>query len=331
VVASPRDSRFATSARERGLVEELIPIKGARAGAARIARVAVAARIARWTWRHRRTVAAIHANGPEELNVVVPASLLTGVPIVVWSHARDVSPWMRRLGPIVDRALRDHSVRWAAVSTTARRVLVAGRYAGSDAVTIVPNPIDASDVVGDRLRRSSDGLVIGYLGSDARYKGFHLLPEVIERVRPAPVTWALYTDPRSGASAAAWERLREMAGDDVEIRGKVTDVRDAYNACDVVFLPSLEESFGRVAAEAMLNGIPVVASDLEAVRDLLGDEAAGLLFPPGDVDAAAGAITRLAANPGLRRRLGEEGVARARAFEPQRIVDDLAELYGIGR
>jgi phosphatidyl-myo-inositol alpha-mannosyltransferase len=329
VVASPKDSTFTESARERGLIDVIVPITGARAGTARPARLVAAARITLWTWRHRHSITAIHANGPEELNLVAPASLLSGIPIVVWSHARDVSPWMRRLGPIWARALRRRQVRWAAVSPMAARVLLAGRYTSDDAVTIVPNPIDAADVLGSR-NSHHEPVVVGYLGSDATYKGFQLLPDVIARLRATPVTWALYTDPRSAVNETIWERLREMPDDVVRIRGKVADVREAYAGCDIVFVPSLEESFGRVAAEAMLNAIPVVASDLEPVRDLLGDEIAGLLFPPGDSAAAAAAIQRLVANPEFRHELGEGGVARARSFEPARIVDELAALYGIG-
>lgn len=328
IVASPRDSRFTATALERGLIDVLVPIRGARAGTARRTRLAVAARITLWTWRHRRSITAIHANGPEELNLVAPASLLTGIRVVVWSHARDVSPWMRRLGPIWGRALRRRSVRWAAVSPMAGRVLVASQYTSSDAIAIVPNPIDVTDVRGSRS--AHDGrVVIGYLGSDARYKGFQLLPDVIQRLRATPVTWALYTDPRSAENAAVWERLRAMPDDTVKIRGKMADVREAYAGCDIVFVPSLEESFGRVAAEAMLNGIPVVASDLEPVRDLLGDGIAGLLFRPGDADGAAAAVRRLVGDPELRRKLGEEGVARALSFEPARIVEELASLYGL--
>ena len=48
----------------------------------------------------------------------------------------------------------------------------------------------------------------------------------------------------------------------LEIRGKLTDVRKAYAECHVVVCPSVRESFCRVAAEAMLNGLPVVGTDL---------------------------------------------------------------------
>ena len=87
----------------------------------------------------------------------------------------------------------------------------------------------------------------------------------------------------------------------LSIEGKFTDVRDAYARCDVVVCPSVLDSFCRVAAEAMLNGLPVVGSDLPPIRDLLGDDEAGLLVPSGDVEAAAKAVARLVDDPELAR------------------------------
>jgi glycosyltransferase involved in cell wall biosynthesis len=95
-------------------------------------------------------------------------------------------------------------------------------------------------------------------------------------------------------------------------------------------VPSLRESFGRVVAEAMANGLPVVASDLEPIRDLLGDNAAGLLVPAGDVTAMSEAIGRLAGDPLLRDLLGREGRKRSSRFAPGPITWRLEQLYGVG-
>lgn len=331
VLATPATGGFASVARQRGLAEVLIPIPGARAGTARVRRLLAAGTIMRWVWRHRASIQALHVNGPEELNLVAPVAASTSLRVVVWSHARGVSPWMRRLGPFWGRILDDRRVRWASVSGLGRRVLVQAGLTTSDAVVIIPNPIDPADVVGPRRNERTDEVRIGYLGSDASYKGFQLLPDVIDALQDAPVRWLLFTSPRSPDNASTWDRLRSFPQDVVRISPKVEDVRDAYAQCDVVFLPSLEESFGRVAAEAMLNGLPVVASDLEAVRDLVGDEQAGLLFTPGDVEEAGAAIRRFVASADLRREMGARGVARARAFEPARVVEALGSLYGVDR
>ena len=65
----------------------------------------------------------------------------------------------------------------------------------------------------------------------------------------------VFSDERSSGSAGTWAELRTRGN--VELVGKVSDVRRAYAHCDIVLCPSLEESFGRVVAEAMLNELPV--------------------------------------------------------------------------
>jgi glycosyltransferase involved in cell wall biosynthesis len=98
--------------------------------------------------------------------------------------------------------------------------------------------------------------------------------------------------------------------------------------CDIILCPSAEESFSRIPAEAMLNGLAVVASDIEPHRALLaGSDPAGLLFSIDDLEMAADHIRRLAADSSLRMALGEAGQSRAAAFAPDQIVAKLVDLY----
>jgi glycosyltransferase involved in cell wall biosynthesis len=176
---------------------------------------------------------------------------------------------------------------------------------------------------------SPRGLSVGFMASATIRKGFHLLPEIDERVSDVDLRWSLFTAPSGDELPETWRALRTLPSTRVEFSGKLVDVRPAYGRCDVVLCPSLKESFCRVAAEAMMNGIPVIASDIEPLRELLGDGEAGILFPAGDSAAAADAIRRLGADPALRQRLGERGRVRATAFEPETVVDRLVELYGV--
>lgn len=327
ILCTPAEGSFAQLVSKRDLTEYRLEIPNRGVGLkGRLSRFEAMLRIGRWMRRHHRFVVAIHANGPEELNITAPIARIWGVRLVVWSHARDVSPWMRRMTPVVKLILRGTDVHFAAVSDSARNVLVEARLAELDDVSIIPNPIDANDVVGASVV-GSDRTVVGFLGSDQSYKGLQFLPDIIHSLRDSPVHWKIFSNERSGQNAKAWERLRQFPPEVVSFPGKLSEVRDAYAQCDVVLLPSLEESFGRVAAEAMLNGLPVVASDLPAVRTVLGDGAAGLLFPPGDVGKACEALKRLVDDTDLRRDLGRQGRLLAGAFEPSGVVAQLTHLY----
>jgi len=327
ILCTPGDGSFGQLVSKRDLTEYRLEIPNRGVGLkGRLSRFEAMLRIGRWLRRHHRFVVAIHANGPEELNIAAPIARLWGVRLVVWSHARDVSPWMRRTAPVLRMILRGTDVRFAAVSESARDVLVEAGLAGREDIEIVANPIDAKDVVAPPSSRS-DRIVVGFLGSDQTYKGLQFLPEIIESLRDMPLHWKIFSNERSGQNTSAWEKLRQLSPEVISFPGKVSEVREAYAQCDLVFMPSLEESFGRVAAEAMLNGLPVVASDLPAVRAVLGDGAAGRLFSPGDMGEAAEALKDLLDSPELRQELGQQGRLLASAFEPAGVVAQLTNLY----
>lgn len=331
VLASPQ-GKFVVYAGDNGLIDEHVALPDPGGSQSwRVSRPVAAARVVRRALAAKPPLHAIHANGPEEINIAAPAALVARVPLAVWIHAFEISPWVRRLAPMWRLMLRRHDVRWAAVSPTARRVLTGSGLTEEDRVAIVPNPIDAADILAPG-RLESASVRIGYVGSAESRKGFHLLPEIIGGLGDVDVRWMLFTNERSrerDLQGDIWARLHAFGRERVAVVGKLEDARQVYASCDIVFCPSFKESFCRVAAEGMMNGIPVVASDIEPLRDLLGDAEAGLLFPPGDVDAAVQALRRLATDPALRRRLGSQGALRANAFAPDRVVAALAALYGV--
>jgi glycosyltransferase involved in cell wall biosynthesis len=95
-------------------------------------------------------------------------------------------------------------------------------------------------------------------------------------------------------------------GDRVRFPGPLTGAAldRAYAAADLLVLPSHAETYGMVLAEALVRGVPVVASDVGGVREALGDGARpGLLVPPGDSAALAAALRRWLHDGDLRARL----------------------------
>jgi glycosyltransferase involved in cell wall biosynthesis len=105
---------------------------------------------------------------------------------------------------------------------------------------------------------------------------------------------------------------------DVRFHGRVTraQVAELLHATDLVAAPSVPTRDGRregipvALMEAMASGVPVVASRLSGIPELVDDERTGLLVPPGDAAALARAIGRLHADPVLRQRLAAAGRAR---------------------
>lgn len=105
-------------------------------------------------------------------------------------------------------------------------------------------------------------------------------------------------------------------------------VPEALARMDLFVMPSLGESFGVAAVEAGATGLPVVASRVGGVGEVVADGETGLLVPPGDPKALANAILRLARDPALRQRMGKAARGRVeRFFEWGSNVEAMERLY----
>lgn len=137
----------------------------------------------------------------------------------------------------------------------------------------------------------------------------------------------------SGPGAAYTRELEELTSqlkltDAVTFTGGRKDVARVMAACDVFTLPSFEEPFGLVFLEAMAMKRPVVAIDNGGTPEVVEHGRSGLLAPPWDIPALAENISKLVAEPELRRRFGERGRERVVSyFNTQRMADDTARAY----
>jgi glycosyltransferase involved in cell wall biosynthesis len=97
---------------------------------------------------------------------------------------------------------------------------------------------------------------------------------------------------------------------------------------DVFVLPSLTEGTPNSIVEAMAHGLPVIASNVGGIPDVLTPET-GILVPPGDIDALTEAMVRLARDEQLRRRMGKAAKARyEKFFSPQAVLPLMLSTYG---
>jgi L-malate glycosyltransferase len=117
----------------------------------------------------------------------------------------------------------------------------------------------------------------------------------------------------------------ERLVDDLGLQGAVSflgeraDMPELLAATELVLVPSWYEPFGRVAVEAMLMQVPVIATSVGGVCEVVADGVDGLVLDPRDPHGWADAIATLLADPARRRAMGEHGRRRAvQAFSPAR-------------
>ena len=111
----------------------------------------------------------------------------------------------------------------------------------------------------------------------------------------------------------------------VSFLGKRTDVANLLKACDIYVHSTNSDGFGIAACEAMAAGLPVIASDVPGLAQLV--QGAGILFPVGDDAALAREIRTLLASPERRRELSNASRKRAQCFSIEKTVDGYLAMY----
>ncbi len=225
---------------------------------------------------------------------------------------------------------------------SARAVIVPSRYAADgvarsygiarDRIVVIPHGFDHDEwsaMVADAAERgaeadflvpvSRDGSLRTILAVAKLYprKGIDLLLEAAAILKRSRGDLRV----RIVGGGIDGERLNRLSSDlglsdMVRFEGDIDDRRSVakcYAEADLFCLPSRHETFGFAFLEAMAAGLPVVALDAGAAPDVVGD--AGILVPPGDPIALAGAIAEILDNPLTAQGLRQKGRARAAGYD----------------
>ena len=154
------------------------------------------------------------------------------------------------------------------------------------------------------LARSDAGQNILFVGVDWERKGGPELAAAFERIRAR--------HPRATLTIAGCEPRVVPAGCRVLGHVPVDRVHTCYEQADVFCLPTRREPFGVAFVEALHHALPIVATRIGAVPDLVEHGENGFLIEVGDVDALAAHLDRLLGDAALRLRMGASGYRRAR-------------------
>jgi glycosyltransferase involved in cell wall biosynthesis len=151
------------------------------------------------------------------------------------------------------------------------------------------------------------------------------------RAAGAAIELHLFGDPDPANPLSISEaRLRQWSGQPgIAWHGRVTDVAGIWREHHVAMLLSYREGLPRALVEAAAAGRPIVTTDVAGCREVARDGQEGILVRPGDIDATARALVRLAADPGLRKQMGAAAHARFRErFTAEVVKQTVRKLYG---
>lgn len=320
VVATPHGSELAARCRHEGLpVRELPGRRPWRPGVVGAVR------------RLATTADLVHAHDSHGAALAVAGTLAGRVAPVV-CHRR--AGWAMRDGALHRLKYRPVQ-RWIAVTEAIAAELVRWGVP-EDRVDTVPSAVDVEAIrrraaVADpvalchRLSLAGDQRMVLATAALDPQKGLGVLVEAVataRRRRPELVLVVAGDGPQTDALAALAVELEVPA----RWLGQTDDVPELVVAAAVCVVPSLTaEGSSAALKEPLALGRPLVASDLDGVREVVGD--AALRVPPGDAGALADAIVATVADPAAAERRVAAGLARVERFRPEAMVEGVLASY----
>ncbi len=283
----------------------------------------------------------VHAHMPISGFLARLAARAAGVPRIAYTcHGflfNQPGPWLRRAASLVMEfcaaqatdifmTVSEEEAQDARRLHIFRAPVAVGN--GRDPAVFHPDA-SARAALREELGVSADTVVVTAVSRLVRHKGY---PELLAAMRDV--------------GAELWvvgERLASDHGEDMEpyftasglgarLRrlGYRRDVPAILAASDIFVLPSHFEGLPMSVIEAMLCGLPVIATDIRGPREQVVDGQTGLLVPPATVDPLARALRRLAEDAGLRRQFGDAGLARAQArFREDRVLQRTLDTLSV--
>lgn len=193
-------------------------------------------------------------------------------------------------------------------------------------VRVIRNGIDLNGY--ERTPRQAGGFTIGYIGQLIRHKGVEILLRSLSLVDEDVQVIVVGDGDHAGHLK---ELCRELGLDRrVTFAGMIAnrDIAKVYEKIDVVVVPSIwPENSPVVITEAMAGGLPVVASDIGGIPELVEDGVTGFLVRPRDVRALADRIEYLRRHPEARRQMGDKAAERIKEHELRPQVAAVLEVY----
>jgi L-malate glycosyltransferase len=247
--------------------------------------------------------------------------------LVVTLHGTDVSAYGRdpAVAPVLAKVLKSMDVLTTVSSSHAR--LAVEVFGLESAPVVIPDFVDSRRFYPGKAGSKRKKPRIGHVSNFRPIKDPEGLARIFAAVRKklAAELWLV----GNGEEMGTVTRVLKEAELDADVRffGLCSDVAAIMRECDLLLMSSRSESFCLAALEAMACGLPVVASNVGGLTDLVQHNHTGFLFPLGDYVAAAEYTVELLSNKARYQSMSTAALARSQRFEQGPIISLYEDLY----
>lgn len=267
----------------------------------------------------RKDVDVVESFTPHSNVLAMPVAWWAGVPVRIATHHGYIEGSSRLLARMHGWIMNSQMTsRLVAVSAQVQDYARQREKIRAAKIFVIENGIEAlqSDALTAKQRKAlrdelgvpAKGRLLLTVGRLTIQKGHTVLLQAIATIAQShPDTVFAFAGEGRQRSKLESEARNLSIAEQVRFLGVRQDIVHLLLATDIFVQPSLWEGLSLAMLEALLSGIPVLATEVEGVVDVIESEENGLLVPPDDVDALAAGITRLLEDGKLRTRLGRAG------------------------
>jgi glycosyltransferase involved in cell wall biosynthesis len=255
----------------------------------------------------------------------LPGAALAGVPVRIGSR-RELNP-DKSAGQIRLQRLAYRAATKVVANSQAARQMLEREGLAPTSIVVIPNGVDLASLAERKPASAIRTIVtVANLRPEKSHETLFAAAALLVRSHPELRFRIVGAGPRR-AELEELARARGL-GEHVEFLGHRDDVPSLLAAADAFVLPSRSEAFPNGVIEAMGAGLPVVACGVGGLLDLVDDGRTGLLVPPGDFHAMAGALQSLIDAPARAAAIGRaaRGEIRQR-YSFDRMIASFEDLY----